>query len=113
MITFWRSNSSSDPGGRSNALKVAPHLDKVEAAASRFSCVARSASDQRGVRHKPMRGFPEAETEAGRPDVACKPSERSSTVRAKSPIVSSDSATNLRPARLMEPKLGLIAATPQ
>ena len=75
MITFWRSNSSSDPGGRSNALKVAPHLDKVEAAASRFSCVARSASDQRGVRHKPMRGFPEAETAAGRPDVACKPSE--------------------------------------
>ena len=40
-------------------------------------------------------------------------SSRSATPRAKTPIVSSDSATNLVPARLMEPKLGLIAKVPQ
>jgi hypothetical protein len=48
-----------------------------------------------------------------RPESASRASARSSTARAKMPMVSSDSATILRPVRLIEPKLGLSAAAPQ
>jgi len=62
-----------------------------------------------------MRGLPvkEAKSGAGRPDRTSSASARSSAVLEKIPIVSSDSATNFVPWRLMLPKLGFKANAPQ
>ncbi len=115
MMSLCRSKRSSLSGGSSKSLTLAPACARRRAACSRLACVAASASPQRGVRHRPILGFdlPESKSAAGLPLRISSEKARSSTPRAKMPIVSRDSATNLVPARLMLPKLGLIAKLPQ
>src|SRR6185503_20837920 len=76
--------------------------------------VAASASFQREVRAKPMRGAALAEKSGNRrPERRFSASAASATVFEKIPSVSRESDTGFTPVRLMLPKLGLRPTTPQ